>query len=45
LAEFAGTDFDALRDAAMIRLFADTGCRVGEIPIVTRATPCLSGVA
>ncbi|MGW4365426.1 tyrosine-type recombinase/integrase [Nocardia takedensis] len=27
----AGTDFEARRDNAIIRLFADTGCRCGEV--------------
>ncbi|MEC3916029.1 tyrosine-type recombinase/integrase [Nocardia sp. CDC160] len=31
LAECAGTDFNDLRDTAIIRMFADTGCRAGEI--------------
>lgn len=31
LAECAGSDFDSLRDTAMIRLFADTGGRAGEV--------------
>ncbi|GAB4587845.1 tyrosine-type recombinase/integrase [Nocardia sp. IFM 10818] len=31
LAECSGTEFNALRDTAIIRLFADTGCRAGEI--------------
>ncbi|WP_330179001.1 tyrosine-type recombinase/integrase [Nocardia sp. NBC_01503] len=31
LAECAGTDFEALRDTAIIRMFTDTGCRAGEL--------------
>ncbi|MFC9995856.1 tyrosine-type recombinase/integrase [Nocardia sp. NPDC127526] len=31
LAECAGTDFESLRDTAIIRMFIDTGCRVGEL--------------
>lgn len=31
LAECAGTDFKDVRDTAIIRLFADTGCRIGEV--------------
>ncbi|MGW3279972.1 tyrosine-type recombinase/integrase [Nocardia rhamnosiphila] len=31
LEECAGTDFESRRDNAIIRLFADTGCRCGEV--------------
>ncbi|WP_174189946.1 tyrosine-type recombinase/integrase [Nocardia barduliensis] len=31
LDQCAGTDFDSRRDNAIIRLFADTGCRCGEV--------------
>nr|WP_280466629.1 phage integrase N-terminal SAM-like domain-containing protein [Nocardia cyriacigeorgica] len=31
LDQCAGTDFDSRRDNAIVRLFADTGCRCGEI--------------
>ncbi|WP_375336065.1 tyrosine-type recombinase/integrase [Nocardia sp. SYP-A9097] len=31
LAECSGTGFNDLRDTAIIRMFADTGCRAGEL--------------
>ncbi|WP_327141388.1 site-specific integrase [Nocardia sp. NBC_01327] len=31
LSECAGTDFEALRDTAIIRMLTDTGCHAGEL--------------